>query len=342
MSNEYLMDQYPIEQEPQKRGTYSDVIFGVIVILASAVSGYTTYLGFSFDIPVFMAIVIAILIGLGLLMINFKIRNAVKYSTGVVKPLIAFAFFFVFSFISNTNAIYTYFIERDIVGQTQEEAWKIFKSETHKVAADIRKDKSLTDFENRKTLLELARHNLKKQIVDELNPGLGRLAKKHLAEINIILGIELTPLKPPSTGASMMKFQIYAERLDDFIAAQAKTQFANEKSGAIDKLRNKIDTLNKFYGEKIQIKEYDSDTTDLMKRDLDAISVQARDLLPKDLKLMSIDNKSDATGSFQYTWANFLNWISPTAIILACLLGALLDLLAPVLSLLLYRPEEVY
>ena len=43
----------------------------------------------------------------------------------------------VFSFLGNTNAIYSYSIRRDIVGQTQEEAWRVFDSETSKILAAI-------------------------------------------------------------------------------------------------------------------------------------------------------------------------------------------------------------
>ena len=92
----------------------------------------------------------------------------------------------------------------------------------------------------------------------------------------------------------------------------------------------------------MRTKDYQSDTTDLMKRDLDTIQFRARDLTGSDLAITSINNSADETGSFQYTWTNFANWISPAAIILSILLGALLDILAPVLALLLYRSEEVY
>tara|TARA_B100000676_G_C17349697_1_gene470260 strand:- start:35 stop:283 length:249 start_codon:yes stop_codon:yes gene_type:complete len=45
-----------------------DVGFYVIVVLAAGFSGYTTYLGFQYDLPEGMALVIAAIIGLGLLL----------------------------------------------------------------------------------------------------------------------------------------------------------------------------------------------------------------------------------------------------------------------------------
>jgi hypothetical protein len=87
-------------------------------------------------------------------------------------------------------------------------------------------------------------------------------------------------------------------------------------------------------------KEYSADTTDLMTRDLDGYAVRARELLPAGLELASINSSADEIGSFQYTWRNFLNWISPTAIVLAVLLSVLLDLLVPLVTILVYRPDN--
>ena len=340
MAAEYLTELR--DNQNLRHGTSFDVAFGIIVILASGFSAYTTYLGFSYDIPAFLAFALALIIGIGLLAINFKLREARRTATGLGGPLVAFLFIFVFSFVSNTNAIYTFFLQRDIVGQTQEEAWRVFDSETTNVLAELDGDPQLVRFEAQKTALAIARQNLREQIVDSNNPGLGSLAQSHLNEVSEIIGTRLTPLRAPDPSAPMAQHQAYAERLDTFIADQAQTELANGDGVAFVELTDKIHQLRGFYEDKIRSKEYRSDTTDLMKRDLDAITFKARDLLDKDLKLATINNSADATGSFQYTWTNFVNWISPAAIILSVLLGALLDILAPVLALLLYRSEEVY
>ncbi|MCZ6641308.1 MAG: hypothetical protein O7G86_03650 [Gammaproteobacteria bacterium] len=340
MASEYLTEMRP--GDSLRHGTSFDVAFGIIVILASGFSAYTTYLGFSYDIPKFLAFALALIIGIGLLAINFKLRDAKRYATGLAGPLIAFLFVFVFSFVSNTNAIYTFFLQRDIIGQTQEEAWRVFDSETTNVLAQLGQAPALINLEQQKKRLAIARQNLKKQINDRNNPGLGSLAQSHLNEVSEILNTRLTPLRPPDPSAPMARHQGYADRLDDFIEEQAKTEFANSEGVAVIELVDKIHRLRNFYEDKIRSKEYRSDTTDLMKRDLDAITFKARDLLGKSLTLETINNSADETGSFQYTWTNFVNWISPAAIILSILLGALLDILAPVLSLTLYRSEEEY
>ena len=73
-------------------------------------------------------------------------------------------------------------------------------------------------------------------------------------------------------------------------------------------------------------KEYSADTTDLMTRDLDGYAVRARELLRAPVELRTINNSADEIGSIQYTWRNFINWISPTAIVLAVLISVALGL----------------
>ena len=105
--------QYPDRDEPQ--GTYFDVIFALIVFLTSGFSAFTTYLGFSKDLPLYMSVPIAVIVGLGLLAVNFKIRLARIQDGGLAGPFLVFLIVFIFSFISNTNAFYSRLIEDDIV-----------------------------------------------------------------------------------------------------------------------------------------------------------------------------------------------------------------------------------
>ena len=342
MSENFLGDVVTRTGDRPRTGTYFDVIFFVIVLLASGFSSYTTYLGFSYDIPAFMAFVLAAIIGLGLFAINFLIRDARREDTGLTKPFIAFFIVFVFSFISNTNAIYTFFLERDIVGQTQETAWRVFDSESAKILTEIDNNEHVRQFETRRTAFETARRNLEQQITDERNPGLGTIARVHLGTVETLLGTPLTPLQPPPPTAPMASHRAYATKLDGLIEQQARGAFENDPATPMLKLSQKIRKLHRFYEDEIRRKAYDSNTTDLMKRDLNQIGVEARNLLLKEIDLQDINNTSDEIGSFQYTWTNFLNWISPAAIILSILLGTLLDILAPLFSVLLYRSDVVF
>jgi hypothetical protein len=338
VSVDFIMDHE--EDERPKRGSLFDVVLVVIIVLTASFSAYTTYIGFSFDFPAVLAAFLCIVIGLALLAINLVIRNSRRKGLPLAGPLVAFLIVFVFSFVSNTNAIYTFFIQRDIVGQTQEAAWRVFDAETNRILFAIAQIPEVSAFAGRQTQLRIARQNLRQQIQDARNPGFGELAQEHFREVQDILGVQLTPLRAPDTAAPMAQQEKYADELDGFIEEQARIQFDNDPAAPILSFKNRIDELRSFYEGKMIKKEYDRDTTDLMARDLNSIAFRAKELLTEDLEIGEINNEADEVGSFRYTWRNFVDFISPTAIILSVLLGALLDLLAPLLSVLLYRYEE--
>jgi hypothetical protein len=172
-----------------------------------------------------------------------------------------------------------------------------------------------------------------------MNPGMGEEAQRHLQEINNMLESPLTPLKAPDSTAPMKDIRDYADRLDGFISEQYDKQLENNNVGAIYSFLEEIKYLRELYQKQLVKKEYSSDTTDMMKRDLDQITVRAGELIEFEDPIQPINNTSDEIGSFQYTWTNFSNWISPSAIILSILLGAMLDLLTPLMSILLFKPD---
>jgi hypothetical protein len=252
------------------------------------------------------------------------------------------SFVVIISFLANTNAIYSYQIRRDIVGQTQEEAWRVFDSETSKIVRAIADVPAVAALEDRRRSLDVARQNLRTQIVDQRNPGFGELAQAHYREVTKILGTDLTPLRAPEPTAPAEELAAYANRLDAFIEEQAEIQFKNDPGAAYLDLRADIDKVKSFYEGKMRLKEYSSDTTDLMTRDLDGYAVSARELLPAVPEIETINNTADEIGSIQYTWRNFVNWISPAAIAIAVLVSFILDGVVPLFTLLVVRPDNWY
>jgi hypothetical protein len=325
--------------EQPRQGTLFDFLFGIAVWLTCTFSTWATYVGFSVDFPKPIAAVIALAIGLFLVGLNFELRKRRRAGESLLGPLTMLAVVVVFSFIGNTNAIYSYSIKRDIVGQTQEEAWRVFDSETSKILAAIAEVPEVASLQDRQTRLAVARQNLRTQIVDSRNPGFGELAQDHYAEIMRLLGIQLTPLRAPDPTAPVEQLAAYATRLDALIEEQAQTQFRADPAAPLVEFEANIVKVRAFYEGKMRAKEYSADTTDLMTRDLDGYAVRARELLPAGLELATINNSADEIGSFQYTWRNFADGISPTAIVLAVLLSVLLDLLVPLVTLLVYRQD---
>jgi hypothetical protein len=330
-------------EESQRPLTAFDLVFALIAVLASGFSGYTTYLGFSYDLPIFLSLVMAIIIGLGLLIINFRLKENRTHGEDIGRTLLAFLLFFIVSFISNTNAIYTYFIQNDIVGQTQTAAWDVFDSGTQDILAAIGRTSLPVEVARTKQALDIQRRNLRDQITDVSNPGMGPRAREHLEEIERLLGVQLTRLAPPGRGASMSLFRDYADRLDSLIEQAFATRFQTtvRQGQEIDTFTSKINKLRTFYGELVANKEFSSDTTDLMRNDLASLYVEAQRLVGYNEPRQEINTSTDDYGSFQYTWNNFYHLTNIPAIVLSIVISIMLDVLTPILSLLLYKRDEL-
>ncbi len=336
------MISFPTPVENGKENLGFDMVFLVIVLLASSFSAYTTYLGFVNDLPTEASIVIAAIIGLGLFIINMKIKEYRVGGQSVARPLLAFLVFLLFSFLSNTNAFYTFFLKKDIVPQTQIKAEKDFDKGTSVILAALKKNTISVNAARTKQDLDIATRNLYNQMVDPANPGLGEKAKQHLSEIETILGIHLTKLKSPPAKASIKKHKKFADHLIGLIDEQFKTKYIVGTTEEIKEFENKIETRRTLYRQIIIDKNYKSDITDGMARDLASINIKAEKLINFKGEVPVIDTEADDIGSFNYTWTNFAKGTNKSAIILSIALSLMLDTLAPILAILLYRRKEEY
>lgn len=331
--------EYPDREAP--RGTYFDVIFALIVILASGFSTFTTYLGFSKDLPLYMSIPIAVIIGLGLLGVNFKIRSARINDSALAGPFLVFVIVFVFSFVSNTNAFYSLLIENDIVRETQDEAWRVFDDESSK-ALKVIDDHPIYQDELRKFAeIENEITKLREQITDPRNPGLGERAQGHLKRIEALLETEVTDLVPPSPEAPMHEHEQYAAALEKHIRDLIEERKSKGVVYGYSALHDEIQKMRNVHLQRVDAKDYQRGHTDEMHRDLGWIEnkVNRRVSPNPELDLEEINDNADEVGKFKYTWRNFVEAVSPVAIALSVVLGALLDILAPAMSLALYRPQ---
>ena len=336
------MNSFPEEPGAGGDDLVFDIIFSVIVVLASSFSAYTTYLGFSYDLPLVASAVIAIIIGLGLFMINMKIKAYKKDGQSLIPPLTAFFFFLLFSFISNTNAIYTYFLQKDIVSKTQIKAEKDFDMGTAMILSSLNKNEITTKALLVKQKLDVETRNLYNQMLDPQNPGLGRKAKEHLSEIERILGVTITKLRSPKHNSSRQEYKVFADNLIDLINRQFNTKYMLGSPKNIEFFKDKILELKTIYKSSIINKEFKRDITDAMARDLSSLSIEAREMINFKGEVPIINTSADDIGSFNYTWTNFSNGINKSAIILSILLSLMLDTLSPILAILLYRQREVF
>ncbi len=332
--------QYP--DDAPVRGTFFDVLFALIVLLASGFSGFTSYLGFSKDLPQYMSISISIIVFLALLAINFKIRAARRNEGSLVAPISLFFLVFVFSFVSNTNAFYSRLIEDDIVRETQEKAWSTFDKQSTQALTKIENSPAYQRNLERISKIENEIQKFKVQITDPQNPGMGSKAREHLDQVVELLGTGTTELKPPPAGSRIDDFRDYANRVEKHIRRLIDE---DEKLGVVNRLSGlhaEIEAVRSKHKRRVTHQNYDRKHTEEMRRDLEAIENKTNSYLRQkpELKLESIDDKADEVGKFQYTMRNFVAQVNPVAIILAVMLGLILDILAPVMSIGFYRPTD--
>ena len=322
-------------------GTFYDVIFALIVVLASGFSAFTTYLGFSKDLPLYMSIPISVIIGLGLLGVNFKIRACRVSDSSLIGSFTVFFILFVFSFISNTNAFYSRLIQDDIVRETQDEAWLVFDEESSNALKIIEDNPTYQEELRRIAEVENEITKLRDQITDPRNPGLGERAQEHLRRIERLLETDSTDLAPPLPERPMHEHEEYAAELERHIRELIEERKRRGVVLGYAALHEEISQKRNIHQQRLDEKDYRRSHTDEMHRDLKFIENQTnRHLSPSpELELREINDKADEIGKFKYTWRNFVQYVSPVAITLSVVLGALLDLLAPVMSLAFYRPR---
>ena len=334
-----MTNPYPDRDQP--RGTYFDVIFATIVLLASAFSAFTTYLGFSKDLPLYMSIPIAVIVGLGLLGVNFKIRQARINDSGIVSAFLVFLVVFVFSFLSNTNAFYSRLIEDDIVRETQEDAWLVFDKESTKALKLIEGNPQYQAELARIAEVENELTKLRDQITDPRNRGLGERAQAHLSRIEELLETNVTDLEPPQPEERIQEHRQYAASLEKHIRELIEERRSRGVVYGFSELHKQILHTRRVHRTRVDEKDYQRTHTDEMHHDLKLTeNLINRRLSPNPpLVLEEINDQADEVGKFKYTWRNFVEFVSPVAIALSIVLGALLDLLAPIMSLAFYRPQ---
>ena len=334
------MDEYP--DDPRAKGSYFDVIFAVIVLLTAGFSTVTTYIGFSKDLPEYMAMAIAAIIGFGLLGVNFKLRQGRLNDDPIWGVLVVFMMIVVFSFISNTNAFYSFLIRDDIVRETQQEAWSVFDKESSRALQEIEQRPGYQAELRRIAEIENEITKLRDQITDPRNPGLGERARAHVEKIEELLETRLTERVAPDAERPMQEHEEYARAIEAHIRELIEER---RSRGVVDLLQGthaEIQRLRQRHEQRMATRDYQRKHTDEMYRDLKGIenTINRTLNLTPPLVLKEINDEADEVGKFKYTWRNIIAWINPVAIVLGALLGALLDVLAPTMSFALYRPRH--
>ncbi len=257
-------------------------------------------------------------------------------------PLLAFLYFLIFSFISSTNAFYIYFLKKDIVVQIQIKAEKDFdKGTTMLLSALLLSDEDSNKITTKAALvkmeLDIAVRNLYDQIINPLNPGLGKKAKEHLSEVERILGFKITKLRLLSAGSSIDQYKVFADNLVQLIDKKFTTKYMVGTPDNLDAFKKDILQRRAIYKNSIIKEEFNRDIMDSMARDLALLQIKAEHLINFKKQVPVIDTTSAGIASFNYTWTNMFDGKNNSEIILSVFWSLILNMFAPVLALLFFR-----
>jgi len=343
-------NDWEFDKTEEKKTELLDVVFVLIALLTGLFSMFTTYKGFSNNFDIVLSIVIAVIVGLGLFAINITIRKFRINGDSISSALFIFLIFFIVSFISNTNAMYTYFVQKNITKKTQEKTWKIFDYNINileKViqnSADSQKVQS--DYKRYKQQIEILKVNLYNQITDPRSPGLGEKALIHLKEIESLLDNKITRQKPPKENSNIEAYKRYASNINNQIDELFHVKYGNLKKDSLELLHDEIkvvyDKFNSINNSSSNIKNYSSEITDNMIREFNSLKNKfVKYNIPIKEEFKEFNAKEDDIGSFVDTWYNISNNTDTFATFFAIFLSIMLDIMTPLLAM-LYKEEERY
>ncbi len=227
----------------------TDVLLSVLALLLVGVSFWQTFLGLDQlfgKASLFIALILALL----LLYLAYTIRQHKKAGKSVVGLSFTYCFVALFCFAANFNAIYTRFMKKEIYLEEMTRVRDTFPDMVNQVEAQLNYNydpKVRADIRDLQTQLRI-------QIVDPQNAGIGPEARKLITKIEGKLGKTLTPLTPKSKDvegykdlARRMSDQI-SDLIDNLSQEERDLQAENKKKSAMvtKQLNEGIDNVD-FY-----------------------------------------------------------------------------------------------
>lgn len=210
----------------------------IFLTIALVFTGYQCAIGYERAIGLIPAIFLAVLCAgiLGLLSLTLRSRmREGRRTTGIWIGAIIVA---AVSFAGNFNAFYTGFIKSELI-KKELEGKRNSLDGIQKAAESALADKRFSELERDVAFLK---RELRSQILNEGNPGLGPEAKRVIARIESRIGDQLTPERAAgsTTEALTRLADRYDQRIDDKVSAKriAMVENAEERQKArADNLR---------------------------------------------------------------------------------------------------------
>lgn len=316
------------------------LIYYFLVVSLALVSGILSYYGVKLLLGHF-AIVFAVVISVWLVGANIVIQRDRQSGHGPWRGLLMFAFGAFFSFASNFNVVYTNQMQRDLAAQTVSEAYESFTGNLVVARTALQGNSQIELARRQRASFETELAELRRQILDPNNRGIGALAGVHIERIYRMIGERLTEQRRPASGAPEDALLDWYDRFRQ--AAVAAYERKADITNAAE-LTTVIELIDQ------QLEQYksipkDAATTDLaVLQEFSTISQEierrTNALLPADEQVtaVEIDFLDGRLGELIYTLNNgFVERPNPSASLISALFASAVDLFPVIFAFAAFR-----
>ena len=315
--------------------TATEIFLAILAIMLISVSFYQTWLGLQ---QIFgpASMVIALVLSLMLLFINWMLRNAKLRQRPITGLLGIYIFVASFCFMANFNALYTRFMRTDIYSTELRQINDAYNKLETDVQAKLnyKYPKEITqNVENKKK-------QLMEQIQDKGNPGIGERAKSLIRDIEKMLGDKIDFLEPINKDWEDLATRM-GKQIDGMLANLSPT----ESDLKID-INKAVLKWNKKIQEILLLSKNDKDDVsqgaiDESIIELNKLGNRAHIVLGEDkFKYEPMISNTQEVGKIGYAFSHAIKnfGIYQFVVLMGCIL---LDFLIPIIILLVTNPDNI-
>jgi hypothetical protein len=206
------------------------------------ISAYLSYYGYLTSFGA-LALPFTIVLAIGLFGADILIQQSRVNGQSMVPGVAFWVLIAFFSASSNFNYLYTNFMESDVVQQTLDGQYEVFRDNLTETKTQLEELDSYTFTEDRRLELDRELARLRTQVSDPLRPGCGQRCRDHIENIERILGQALSDLKTPPVGASVAVVNSWYENFRDVAVTDFNKMIESNNFGEVNKLLADIDKL---------------------------------------------------------------------------------------------------
>ncbi|MCE6957855.1 hypothetical protein LAZ40_02130 [Cereibacter sphaeroides] len=321
------------------------IAYGIILIVATLTSGYLSYYGLlstahEVTLPLVLLLVLVIMT-MDATISYFRVSNR-SYRYPVAIWFVAAGI----SIASHFNFLYTNFMREDVERATVSAQVQILRTDLTATRAELSGMESAQFAVKLRTDLDVELDNLGRQIADPLRPGCGTECRMHLANVERILGRQITNLAVPAIGSDKAVVQDWYGRYRAAVDEIFETSLGSTQYPAVARLVRDIDTALLDYDTADRILSTKGGLAALASmRDLSFdIERRANEVLPADRKVEHelIDPTLGRLGEIAYSFQNgFVEMPNPMATFVSLVVGGIVDIFPFVLAFALFGPGKL-